>query len=70
MNADLDLRDGPINNLEGLGQALREELPDLLAPSAPLLQMMKMPLPAFSAPWGSLARRYSCTKQPPYQHPR
>jgi signal transduction histidine kinase len=49
VNADLDsfvymashdLR-GPINNLEGLVQALREELPDPQAPVGPLLRMMQ-----------------------------
>jgi signal transduction histidine kinase len=49
VNADLDsfvymashdLR-GPINNLEGLVQALHEELPDPQAPAAPLLRMMQ-----------------------------
>jgi signal transduction histidine kinase len=48
VNADLDsfvymashdLR-GPINNLEGLVQALHEELPDPQVPAAPLLRMM------------------------------
>jgi signal transduction histidine kinase len=49
VNADLDsfvymaahdLR-GPINNLEGLVQALRAELPDAPPPAGPLLQMMQ-----------------------------
>jgi signal transduction histidine kinase len=62
VNADLDsfvymashdLR-GPINNLEGLVQALREELPDPQAPSGPLLQMMQEAVARFQRTLGQL----------------
>jgi signal transduction histidine kinase len=62
VNADLDsfvymashdLR-GPINNLEGLVQALREELPDPHAPAGPLLQMMQEAVARFQRTLGQL----------------
>jgi signal transduction histidine kinase len=62
VNADLDsfvymashdLR-GPIHNLEGLVQALREELPDPQAPASPLLQMMQDAVARFQRTLGQL----------------
>jgi signal transduction histidine kinase len=62
VNADLDsfvymashdLR-GPINNLEGLVQALHEELPDPQAPAGPLLQMMQDAVARFQRTLGQL----------------
>jgi signal transduction histidine kinase len=62
VNADLDsfvymashdLR-GPITNLEGLVQALREELPDPLAPVGPLLRMMQEAVARFQRTLGQL----------------
>jgi signal transduction histidine kinase len=62
VNADLDsfvymashdLR-GPINNLEGLVQALHEELPDSQAPAGPLLQMMQEAVQRFQRTLGQL----------------
>jgi PAS domain-containing protein len=62
VNADLDsfvymashdLR-GPIHNLEGLVQALREELPDPQAPAGPLLQMMQDAVARFQRTLGQL----------------
>jgi signal transduction histidine kinase len=62
VNADLDsfvymashdLR-GPINNLEGLVQALREELPDPQASAGPLLQMMQDAVARFQRTLGQL----------------
>jgi signal transduction histidine kinase len=63
VNADLDsfvymashdLR-GPINNLEGLVQALQEELPDPQAPTGPLLQMMREAVQRFQRTLGQLS---------------
>jgi signal transduction histidine kinase len=62
VNADLDsfvymashdLR-GPINNLDGLVQALQEELPDPQAPTGPLLQMMQEAVQRFQRTLGQL----------------
>jgi signal transduction histidine kinase len=62
VNADLDsfvymashdLR-GPINNLEGLVQALCEELPDSPAPASPLLQLMQEAVQRFQRTLGQL----------------
>jgi signal transduction histidine kinase len=62
VNADLDsfvymaahdLR-GPINNLEGLVQALHAELPDPQAPAGPLLKMMQDAVARFQRTLGQL----------------
>jgi signal transduction histidine kinase len=62
VNADLDsfvymashdLR-GPINNLEGLVQALHEELPNPQAPLGPLLRMMQEAVARFQRTLGQL----------------
>jgi signal transduction histidine kinase len=62
VNADLDsfvymashdLR-GPINNLEGLVEALQAELPDPHAPTGPLLQMMEDAVSRFQRTLGQL----------------
>jgi signal transduction histidine kinase len=62
VNADLDsfvymashdLR-GPINNLEGLVEALQTELPDPLAPTGPLLRMMHEAVARFQRTLGQL----------------